>query len=271
MKNKKRIDILLVERKLADSRSKAQRMVMAGQVRVDGQMVFKSSSTYGEEVEIKVDSGQKYVSRGGEKLEAALNSFAITVIGRICADVGASTGGFTDCLLQHGAHKVYAIDVGKGILDWKLRQNQQVIVMEGVNARYIEMLPEVIDLITIDASFISSKVLLPVVQEWFHESSGYVILLIKPQFEAGKSEVSRGKGVIRDPEIHKRVLYDVLDFAQKSQYEVLGLIRSPLIGPKGNTEFLACLRWPGQSKAVVTDLIARLFSNQQSNDFQRAS
>jgi 23S rRNA (cytidine1920-2'-O)/16S rRNA (cytidine1409-2'-O)-methyltransferase len=259
MNNKKRIDILLVEKKLADSRSKAQRLVMAGQVKVDGQLVFKSSSTFLDEVEITVDTGQKYVSRGGEKLEAALNSFSIPIDSRICADVGASTGGFTDCLLQHGAGKVYSIDVGKGILDWNLRKNKQVIVMEGVNARHIDRLPEIVDLITIDASFISSKVLLPVVRGWFQESPGQIILLIKPQFEAGKSEVSRGKGVIRDPLIHQKVLFDVLEFAKKTQYEISGLIRSPLTGPKGNTEFLVWLQWPGQNEIAVENLIMPLF------------
>jgi 23S rRNA (cytidine1920-2'-O)/16S rRNA (cytidine1409-2'-O)-methyltransferase len=270
MNNKKRIDILLVEKKLADSRSKAQRLVMAGQVKVDGQLVFKSSSTFLDEVEITVDTGQKYVSRGGEKLEAALNSFSIPIDSRICADVGASTGGFTDCLLQHGAGKVYSIDVGKGILDWNLRQNKQVIVMEGVNARHIETLPEIVELITIDASFISAKVLLPVVQGWFQESPGQVILLIKPQFEAGKSEVSRGKGVIRDPLIHQKVLFDVLEFAQKSHYDVSGLIRSPLFGPKGNTEFLVWLEWPGQTKKDLLYFVAPLFSSQQPRDSYRA-
>jgi 23S rRNA (cytidine1920-2'-O)/16S rRNA (cytidine1409-2'-O)-methyltransferase len=165
-----------------------------------------------------------------------------------CADVGASTGGFTDCLLQRGAAKVYAIDVGKGILHWKLRNDPRLIVMEETNARFVESLPEAISLTTIDASFISLKILLPVVKKWLAPSlpsgegrRGEVIVLIKPQFEAGKKDVARGDGVIRDAAIHRQVLLDVLTFAQGEGFSVRGLIRSPLLGPKGNAEFLAWL------------------------------
>lgn len=252
---KTRIDILLVEEGFADTRSKAQRLVMAGQVRVDGQIVEKPSMLFSDSVEISVDPGQKYVSRGGEKLEAALTAFRIEVRNLICADVGSSTGGFTDCLLQHGASRIYCIDVGKGILHWKLRQNEKVVLMEGTNARSVEKLAEGVNLVTVDASFISSKILLPIIQGWFKESMGQVILLIKPQFEAGRSEVSRGKGVIRDPRVHEQVLLNVLTFAQESQYQITGLIRSPLLGPKGNLEFLAWLTYPLETEVQVKDFI----------------
>ena len=237
---KQRIDILLVERGLAESRNKAQRLVMAGQVRVDGQVAMKSSEQVAGDAELEVDSGPPFVSRGGEKLQAAFEAFELDVTGKVCADVGASTGGFTDCLLQHAATRVYAIDVGKGILHWKMRQDDRVVVMEGTNARYVESLPEQVDLVTIDASFISLKVLLPVVKNWLVEG-GEVVALIKPQFEAGRQEVSKGKGVIKDPEIHQRVQDEVLAFAQEQGYKQKGLVESPVKGPKGNVEFLLWL------------------------------
>src|SRR5512136_183599 len=163
---KVRLDLLLVERGLAESRAKAQALIMAGQVRVDGQVELKASAALAPEAHLEVETGPRFVSRGGEKLEAALMAFPIQVEGRVCADVGASTGGFTDCLLQHGAAKVYAIDVGKGILHWKLRSDRRVVVMEETNARYVQSLPEPVSLVTIDASFISLKILLPVVRGW---------------------------------------------------------------------------------------------------------
>jgi 23S rRNA (cytidine1920-2'-O)/16S rRNA (cytidine1409-2'-O)-methyltransferase len=252
---KVRLDVLLVERGLADSRARAQALIMAGQVRVAGQTALKPATTVDASVSLTVDSGPRFVSRGGEKLNAALEAFALDVNGLTCADVGASTGGFTDCLLQRGAAKVYAIDVGKGILHWKLRNDPRVVVMEETNARYLESLPERASLVTVDASFISLKMLLPVVKRWISaalsdsppiscENGGSwrgVIALIKPQFEAGKKDVSRGDGVIRDPEIHRQVLLDVLGFAQRENFRVRGLIKSPLLGPKGNAEFLVWL------------------------------
>ena len=255
---KQRLDLLLVERGLVESRALAQRLVMAGQVRVNGQVALKPSDKVSDQDELTVEHGPRYVSRGGEKLEAALNAFDLPVTGRVCADVGASTGGFTDCLLQHGAGKVYAIDVGQGILDWRLRQNPQVVVMEGTNARHVEKLPEPVSLVTIDASFISLKVLLPVVKDWFSSDEevllrgkglgekGDVVALIKPQFEAGRQEVRRGKGVIRDPEVHRQVLMEVLGYAAGAGWQVRGLIASPLLGPKGNREFLVWLQ-PGEA------------------------
>jgi len=242
---KTRLDILLAERGLAESRAQAQRLVMAGQVRVDGQVALKPDSRVSPESEISVDWGPPFVSRGGEKLKAALQRFGIDPAGRSCADVGASTGGFTDCLLQGGAARVYAIDVGQGILHWKLRQDPRVVVMEGVNARYLAHLPGAVDLVTIDASFISLKLLLPAVRGWFEASqTGEVIALVKPQFEAGRLQVKRARGVIRDAAVHAQVLNEVLSAAIQMGYAVNGLMRSPLLGPKGNVEFLAWLIYP---------------------------
>jgi 23S rRNA (cytidine1920-2'-O)/16S rRNA (cytidine1409-2'-O)-methyltransferase len=255
---KTRLDLLMVERGLSESRSLAQRLIMAGQVRVNGQVVFKPATAILNDSALQVDSGPRFVSRGGEKLEAAFLAWPVDVSGCVCADVGSSTGGFTDCLLQHGAAKVYAIDVGKGILHWKMRSDPRVVVMEGINARYVESLPEPVQWVVCDASFISLKVFLPVVKKWLsstlHPSpSGRgdggegVISLIKPQFEAGRKETAKGEGVIRDPEIHRRVLDEVLTFAQENGFTVRGLIRSPVLGPKGNVEFLAWLGLTGES------------------------
>jgi len=227
---------------------------MAGQVRVADQVTLKPATAISTDSVLTVDSGPRFVSRGGEKLDAALQAFGISVNGLVCADVGASTGGFTDCLLQRGALKVYAMDVGKGILHWKLRNDPRVVVMEQTNARFVESLPEQIALATVDASFISLKILLPVVKKWFSPSpppplplgegrrgEGDIVALIKPQFEAGKKDVSRGDGVIRDPEIHRQVLLDVLGFSQREGFAIRALIKSPLLGPKGNIEFLVWL------------------------------
>jgi 23S rRNA (cytidine1920-2'-O)/16S rRNA (cytidine1409-2'-O)-methyltransferase len=251
---KVRLDVLLVERGLAESRAKAQSLIMAGQVRVAGQTTLKPATAISSDAVLTVDSGPRFVSRGGEKLDAALEAFAFEATGLICADVGSSTGGFTDCLLQRGAAKVYAVDVGKGILHWKLRNDPRVVVMEETNARFVESLPEPVSLVTVDASFISLKILLPVIKKWLTpvqlhpfsqkiegEKEGGVIALIKPQFEAGKKDVSRGDGVIRDPEIHRQVLVDVLKYAQDEGFAIQGLIKSPLLGPKGNAEFLVWL------------------------------
>ncbi len=239
MKTRKvRVDVLLTERGLAPSRAKAQALVMAGQVRVNGQVIVKPATRVDAEAPIQVERGPQYVSRGGKKLAAALDAWPLPVAGRICADVGASTGGFTDCLLQRGAARVYAIDVGKGILHWKLRNDPRVVVMEGVNARYLEALPEAVSLVVADVSFISLKILLPVIARWGPQD---VAALIKPQFEAGRRVVARGKGVVRDPEVHRSVLLDVLTFSQAQGFAVRGLVRSPIRGPKGNTEFLVWL------------------------------
>ena len=247
MSEKLRLDLLLVTRNLTSNHAKAQALIMAGQVRVDGQVIIKPATKVSPQAEITIDQGARFVSRGGEKLQAALERFPIQVQGRICADVGASTGGFTDCLLQHGASKVYAIDVGKGILDWKLRNDPRVVVMESTNARYVTVLPEPVSLVTMDASFISLKILLPVVRGWFDETQvGEGVFLVKPQFEAERREVARGKGVIRDPEVHRRVLLEVLTFAQQHGFVVRGVVRSPVRGPKGNVEFLAWVATQGE-------------------------
>ncbi len=253
---KTRLDVLLVERGLAESRAKAQALIMAGQVRVNGEVSLKSGTTVPSNTKLEVDSGPRFVSRGGEKLDAALEAFAIDVKGLTCADVGASTGGFTDCMLQRGAEKVYAIDVGKGILHWKLRNYARVIVMEETNARHVESLPEKIPFVTVDASFISLKILLPVIKNWLTENA-QLVCLIKPQFEAGRKDVSRGDGVIRDPEIHKQVLLDVLAFAVNEGFGLRGLIKSPLLGPKGNTEFLVWLDL-GENKNSIEELVNHL-------------
>jgi len=212
MPKKIRIDLLLVEQGLAESRSKAQRLVMAGQVRADDQVVPKPSSKVNADAQLAVEGGERFVSRGGDKLEAAFRAFELNVSGAICADVGASTGGFTDCLLQRDAARVYSIDVGKGILHWKLRQDARVVVMEETNARFVDRLPECVEFVTIDASFISLKVLLPVVKGWCGDQAE-IVALIKPQFEAGRKEAARGKGVIRDPQVHREVLTEILSFA----------------------------------------------------------
>jgi 23S rRNA (cytidine1920-2'-O)/16S rRNA (cytidine1409-2'-O)-methyltransferase len=250
-----RLDQLLLKAGLASDLSLARRWIMAGQVRVNDQVVLKPDTPALPDAAITIDHGPRFVSRGGEKLQAALEAFALHVTESVCADVGASTGGFTDCLLQAGAARVYAIDVGSGILDWRLRQNPQVVVMEGTNARHIATLPEPIALVTIDASFISLKVLLPVVKGWFG-SAAQVIALIKPQFEAGRNQSARARGVIRDPVLHQQILLDVLNFAVGENFDVLGLIRSPLVGPKGNVEFLAHLAYPGQGGGDVTGWLA---------------
>lgn len=238
---KQRLDLLLVERGLAESRSLAQRLVMAGQVRVAGQVVLKPAANFDPQAEITLESRPKFVSRGGEKLEAALQAFDISVQDKVCADAGASTGGFTDCLLQAGARRVYAIDVGKGILEWKLRQDPRVVVMEGTNARFVEQLPEPVEFVTVDVSFISLKIMLPVIKGWYGQQGGEAVVLIKPQFEAGRRVVARGKGVVRDPDVHEAVLKEVRDAAEKEGFNILGVIHSPLLGPKGNIEFLAHL------------------------------
>ena len=260
---KTRLDVLLETRGLTESRNQAQRLIMAGRVRVNGQVAIKPATMVTIEANLGVEKSPRFVSRGGEKMEAALQAFRIDITGRVCADVGVSTGGFTDCLLQHGASKVYAIDVGKGILHWKLRKDSRVVVMEATNARYVEKLPEAVSLVVIDASFISLKILLPVIKQWLgpnlpfppslevKESEGgisYVIALIKPQFEAGRADTARGGGVIRDPAIHRQVLLDVLAFAQNEGFGLCGLIRSPLLGPKGNVEFLVWLVYPDHTR-----------------------
>lgn len=253
---KERLDVLMADRGLAESRSLAQKLILAGEVRVDGQVITEPGKKIAALAEIVVEAGPRFVSRGGEKLEPALEAFGLADLqGRLCADVGASTGGFTDCMLQHGAGKVFAIDVGYGILHWKMRSDPRVVVMERTNARYVDKLEEPVSLVTIDASFISLRLLLPVTANWFGEQGGEVVALIKPQFEAGREEVNRGDGVIHDPQVHRAVLEDILHFAQESGYSVNGLIRSPIKGPKGNIEFLVHLVRPVQAGVDLDKLV----------------
>lgn len=252
---KTRIDTLMLEKNMVASRSKAAALVMAGQVMVDGQKVEKAGMSFPSNVKIEIIENQRFVSRGGEKLQGALSSFNLDVKGQTCVDVGSSTGGFSDCLLQNGAEKIYCIDVGKGILHWKLRSNRRIVVMEETNARNVASLPEPIDLVVCDASFISLKTLLPVFEKWLNPTSN-IITLVKPQFEAGRVDVARGKGVVRDIEIHKRVLEEVTAFAIALGFSIKGLVKSTLYGPKGNTEFLMWLDKSGET-ADVAEMITQ--------------
>ena len=242
MKVKKRLDVLLTEQGYAESRSKAQAIIMSGLVYVDGQKADKPGISYEESVSLEVRGAAcPYVSRGGLKLEKALRDFGVKPEGFVCSDSGASTGGFTDCLLQQGASKVFAIDVGYGQLDWKIRSDPRVVVMERTNIRYVtqEQLGEPLDLSVIDVSFISLKIVLPAIKALL-KPTGQVLCLIKPQFEAGKEKVGK-KGVVRDPAIHKEVLDDFVALAQELNFKIMGLTFSPVKGPEGNIEFLAHL------------------------------
>lgn len=242
MKNKKRLDVLLVEQGYADSRTKAQAIIMSGQVYVDGQKADKPGMSFDETLPLEVRGATcPYVSRGGLKLEKALRDFGVNPAGYVCSDSGASTGGFTDCLLQQGASKVFAIDVGYGQLDWKIRSDPRVVVMERTNVRYVtpEQLGEPLDLSVIDVSFISLKIVLPVIKT-FLKPTGQVLCLIKPQFEAGKEKVGK-KGVVRDPLVHKEVLDHFVELAKSLNFTILGLTFSPVKGPEGNIEFLGHL------------------------------
>jgi 23S rRNA (cytidine1920-2'-O)/16S rRNA (cytidine1409-2'-O)-methyltransferase len=224
-------------------------------------LIFTPSQQILLEGDLSLAPQSHFVSRGGEKLLAALEEFQISPQGRVCADVGASTGGFTDCLLQKGAARVYAIDVGYGILDWRLRNDSRVVVLERTNARDLEIIAEPVTLITADVSFISLKKILPSLRGWYPAQGGEAVLLVKPQFEAKREESAPGAGVISDPAIHRRVLEEVLGFAQKKGYEVRGVIRSPLRGPAGNQEFLAWLSYPNGTDASgrLQDIIKVLF------------
>jgi 23S rRNA (cytidine1920-2'-O)/16S rRNA (cytidine1409-2'-O)-methyltransferase len=234
---KQRLDLLLVEQGLADTRQQAQKLIMAGQVSVGERVIDKPGTRVAVDASVAVKGGLPYASRGGIKLAAALDAFGLDVHGWIMADIGASTGGFTDCLLQRGAERVYAIDVGYGQLAWKLRQDPRVVVLERTNARYLKSLPEQADLVTVDASFISLKLILPVAMGWLR-AGGAIVALIKPQFEAGREQVGRG-GVVRDPAIHRQVLEDLSAWAGAHGLALAGMIPSPITGPAGNVEFLA--------------------------------
>ena len=249
---KKRLDTLIFERRKADSREKAQRLIMAGLVLVDGKMIDKAGTKFEEDIDIEVLKGPNYVGRGAEKLKGAVEIFRIDFKGKIVADIGASTGGFTDFALKSGSSIVYAIDVGRGQLDWKLRQDSRVIVMEKINTRYLKSLPEKIDIFLIDVSFISLEKILPAVREIIESnkktSPSYfrdgrkqedtkIIVLFKPQFEAGKKIVDKTKGVIKDPSIHQELLENFRKWCRENNFKVLGECESPVLGNKGNKEF----------------------------------
>ena len=253
-----RLDQLLTQNKLVETRSQAQRIIMSGDVKVNGQVVIKPGTFVMADSDVEIIEKPRYVSRGGLKLEAALDSFGLDNLdGYICVDIGASTGGFTDCLLQHNAKYVYAVDVGYGLLHWKIRNDPRVKVMERSNARFITKFPDTISLVTIDASFISLKILLPVIKNWFEKDNGDIVALVKPQFEAGREEAAKGAGVIRNPEVHRRVLINTIDAAETLGYGFNGLVKSPLLGPKGNTEFLIYLR----NSTVKSVNVERIINN----------
>jgi 23S rRNA (cytidine1920-2'-O)/16S rRNA (cytidine1409-2'-O)-methyltransferase len=246
-----RLDQALVERNLCDSRERAKRLILAGQVRINGHPARKPSDSIKPTDELTLDAVDKFVSRGGHKLEHALAHFQLNVTGLTAIDLGASTGGFTDCLLQHGAAKVFAVDVGQGQLAWKLRQDSRVVVMEKTNARFLK--PEhftsstasspspLADIAVIDCSFISLKKILPPAVPLL-KADGKIVALIKPQFEAGKTEVDKGRGVITDTAIHERVLAELEEFvAAQAGLCWRGVVESPLLGPAGNKEFLALI------------------------------
>lgn len=252
MSNKTRLDVLLTERGLLDSRQKAQATIMSGIVFVNGQRVDKVGTAVASDALIEIrGTTLPYVSRGGLKLEKAMQTFPLTLTGKICADIGASTGGFTDCMLQNGAKKVYAVDVGYGQLDWKLRNDARVVCMERTNARYLthEEIPEELDFASVDVSFISLKLIFPALYGLLREG-GEIACLIKPQFEAGREKVGK-KGVVRDPAVHLEVLEHFLIHAKENHFTVLGITYSPIRGPEGNIEYLGFLRKSEEPDAAV--------------------
>lgn len=253
---KERLDVLLVKRNLASSREKAKAIIMSGNVFVDGQREDKAGTSFSEEVQIEVRGhALPYVSRGGLKLEKAMKNFDVSMEGKVCTDVGSSTGGFTDCMLQNGAVKAFAIDVGHGQLDWKLRQDERVVCMEKTNIRYVqpEDLGEPIDFSSIDVSFISlTKVLLPIRN--YLKENGEIVALIKPQFEAGREKVGK-KGVVREKSTHIEVIEKVTDYAVSIGFEVAALEFSPIKGPEGNIEYLVHLKKRPEKEARIVESV----------------
>ena len=250
---KKRLDVLLVERRLADSREKAKAIIMTGNVFVNGQREDKAGTTFDEEkasIEIKGHT-MKYVSRGGYKLEKAIDVFGVDVRDKVCMDIGSSTGGFTDCMLQNGAVKVFAVDVGRGQLDWKLRQDERVISMEKTNIRYVtpEDIGEAVAFASVDVSFISLGLVLPAARNLLTDD-GRMVCLIKPQFEAGREKVGK-KGVVRDKAVHIEVIEKVIDIADGLHFKVLGLDYSPIKGPEGNIDYLIYLEKRPEDEAAA--------------------
>ena len=264
---KKRLDVLLVERRLADSREKAKAVIMTGNVFVNGQREDKAGTTFDEEkaqIEIKGHT-MKYVSRGGYKLEKAIDVFGVDVRDKVCMDIGSSTGGFTDCMLQNGAVKVFAVDVGRGQLDWKLRQDERVISMEKTNIRYVK--PEDIGepgaFASVDVSFISLGLVLPAARELL-TADGRMVCLIKPQFEAGREKVGK-KGVVRDPAVHIEVIEKVIGIADQLHFKVLGLDYSPIKGPEGNIEYLIYLEKRPEDEMILHEKVDAKWVVEQSH------
>lgn len=268
MSAKQRLDVALVERGLAETRQKAQATIMSGIVYVNGQKVDKAGFAVAPEAQLEVrGNALPYVSRGGLKLEKAMREFGLRLDGCVCADIGASTGGFTDCMLQNGAVKVYAVDVGYGQLDWKLRSDPRVVCMERTNARYLthEQVPDELDFASIDVSFISLKLILPAVNGLLRDG-GHVACLVKPQFEAGREKVGK-KGVVRDPAVHLEVLEHFLGHARESGFGVLALTYSPIRGPEGNIEYLGYLE-KGAAAERSFDLAALVEASHAELDAQ---
>lgn len=266
MSEKKRLDVMLVERGLAETRQKAQATIMSGVVFVNGQRADKAGLAVAGAAEIEVRGNTlRYVSRGGLKLEKAMKSFGLRLSESVCADIGASTGGFTDCMLQNGAKKVYAVDVGYGQLDWRLRNDERVVCLERTNARYLthEQIPDELDFASVDVSFISLGLILPAVNGLLRDG-GCVACLVKPQFEAGRGKVGK-KGVVRDPAVHREVLEHFLGHARESGFAVLDLSWSPIRGPEGNIEYLGCLEKGAQAEREF-DLAALVQASHEELD-----
>ena len=256
MKRKERLDKLLVARGLVATRTKAKGLIMAGDVLVNGQRMDKAGTAVPLDVSIEVKKPLPFVSRGGYKLTGALDTFGIDVRDRICADVGACTGGFTDVMLQRGATRVFSIDVGYGQLDWTLRKDERVTVIERTKARYLESLPEQVNFVSIDVSFISLKLILPAVQKWLSPGAE-IVALIKPQFEAGPKQVGKG-GIVKDMAVHRQVLQNILTWAQAHDLPPMGLTRSSITGAMGNVEYLVWLRPGAEGLEDVTAVIEQV-------------
>jgi 23S rRNA (cytidine1920-2'-O)/16S rRNA (cytidine1409-2'-O)-methyltransferase len=265
---KKRLDVLLVERELAETRQRAQALIMAGDVQVNERVIDKAGTLVPVESNVTVRAPLQYVGRGGFKLEGALDVFELEVRNKICVDIGASTGGFTDCLLQRGAARVYAIDVGYGQLAWKLRNDPRVVVMDRLNVRHLESLPEPIDLAVIDVSFISLTLVIPIAKSILNPN-GACIALIKPQFEAGREQVGKG-GVVRDANVHRSVIEKVARHAMENGWRMRGMCRSPISGADGNVEFLIYLSLDQSGENIdPAQAVCNLTAPQDSNSLTK--
>lgn len=265
MSEKKRLDVALFEKGLCESREKAKAYIMAGQVYVNGAKALKSGAAVKDEDKIEVRGKQlPFVSRGGLKLQKAVDVFGVKLENKTCMDIGASTGGFTDCMLQHGAKKVYAIDVGYGQLAWKLRTDERVVNLERTNFRYVtaESIPDIIDFASVDVSFISLKLILPVMRG-FLSQNGEAVCLIKPQFEAGREKIGK-KGVVRELSTHVEVVKDIYDFVLENGFDVLGIDFSPVKGPEGNIEYLIYIRKSPEAKSYLTKDVESIVTSSHS-------